>query len=1167
MKFSPIRSRVLAFCLGFLPIMASHAITPLDIADSPISVSVAPKPNVMLLLDSSYSMRNLNWPTDFSPKTKYDLWCGNCTKNDRWEAADPFLNTAEINKGFYRYYEHNAGSHQCTAPATPAGTGIPVMGVSKTNSDIIRCLYIPDGTYFVITGNYLNYLFSTYGTTHEYDTTSAKPGTQYTSRDLTVDVLGKPIIPRDYRVDSVSRVIKDNILTINGVKFGLAKFNGGSGADVLADCGSNEPDIGDPIDYGAVIDSDYKPNDSTPLASALYEMTRYFRGMKSFTNGSKHKSPITSACQSNFTIVLTDGLSAATADLQWPENSTENTQKGDPELCGSGKVTCDGNTAPDWDNEHPTEPDVFAPFEKFSDGSFIDFPSTSEDGKRIFVDDVALFAYDIDMKTGGSYDDEPYAQQNMRTVTVGFGLDVQALKDAAYYGNGSKTDSIGENDSSFYFNANNEQELTKQLTKAINDIKLASQISSSSSVAASTGYYVSGSSLYQGLFNSENWTGHLKQYPINDDGSVGTAKLDAAEVLDTTYASSADSRKIFSYDPVGKKGITFDTNTGGLTDDQQKSLGNQFVIDYLRGNRTCEAAKGNTADCTDTVSTPNITYAFRDRENLLGPIVNSSPLFIPVPSSIYPDDWGTGSPETDACTADAGCYSHFKTDNSARKEMIYVGANDGMLHAFNAESLEEVFAYVPDAIIPKLGAYADPSHTHKFYVDGTPTVIDAYDSTKGWRTILVGSLNKGGQGIFALDITDVGNGTSTLTKEDVLWEFTDSYIDPDDANKNGKDLGYTYSRPAIIRMHNGKWVAVFGNGYNNTEDDGFANTTGYAVLYFVDLFTGKLLHSINTEKGLAADPANDITPYSQDNSRPNGLSGVTPIDINSDMIADYIYAGDIYGNMWRFDVTSATESNWSIYGKGSGPSAKEPIFVARHTSNPQSITTRPVVARASHYGIMLYFGTGSYLGIGDIKNTEVQTFYGLLDDPEGDDSKSTVETNLTKQSFETEKGVTFDKQSQDVRHYSSNASAGAYKSWYINLIEDTTAEGERVISTPVVRGAHQKRIIFVSIIPDANSCNGGGRSWLTELDARNGNATTEPVFDLSYDGKLSSLDNGTNEKIYNGWSQEGIQSTPTIIISGDKENKYMSNSKGGITNITEALPAASKGRQSWRQIK
>ncbi len=224
---------------------------------------------------------------------------------------------------------------------------------------------------------------------------------------------------------------------------------------------------------------------------------------------------------------------------------------------------------------------------------------------------------------------------------------------------------------------------------------------------------------------------------------------------------------------------------------------------------------------------------------------------------------------------------------------------------------------------PNLSLLTSTTYTHKFYVDGTATAGDAFFNND-WHTILVGSLDKGGPGIYALDVTDPSSFSEASPTNLLLWEFTDS---------TDADLGYTYSHPAIVRMANGKWAAVFGNGYNNTTADGHASTTGRAVLYIAFINEGRDGVWTSGTDYIKIDTKVGST------TTPNGLATVDPVDLNGDNIVDAIYAGDLQGNMWKFDVSNTNSAQWKVaYGTASVPA---PLFTAsRLTPAPPAIVSR-----------------------------------------------------------------------------------------------------------------------------------------------------------------------------------------------------------------------------------
>ncbi|MGH8471297.1 MAG: pilus assembly protein, partial [Gammaproteobacteria bacterium] len=477
-------------------------------------------------------------------------------------------------------------------------------------------------------------------------------------------------------------------------------------------------------------------------------------------------------------------------------------------------------------------------------------------------------------------------------------------------------------------------EIADTLGAVLQDIQ--GRAGSASSIALNSTSLRAGSSVYQARFDSTDWSGQLLSIPILSDGTLGTADWDAA--LKLAGQDYDTGRKIVTFKPLARTGA-------------------RFRWASLEPAQTVELEKNPSTSLPDGLGSQRLDYlrgkdvaGMRLRAKKLGDIVHSSPAFVGAPIYRYPDRW----PDTGARAApeNAAPYSMFKSSNSTRKPLVYAGANDGMLHAFDADPTagEEVFAYVPAAVYKNLNQLTNPTYAHRFFVDGAPTVGDAFFGGS-WHTVLVGGLRAGGQAIYALDITDPP-GDETAAAAKVLWEFNDvEGLLPSDPDYGDKDLGDTFSEPNIVRLHNGEWAAVFGNGYNNTENDPLQpqpfSTTGNAVLYIVNIETGELIKKIDTGVGKAQDPKN-VTPANQ---LPNGLATPAPIDTNGDSIVDYIYAGDLFGNLWKFDVSSADKNLWQVLGPSGGP-----LFVAcagtgtqcttAGASNlRQPITTRPQVGR------------------------------------------------------------------------------------------------------------------------------------------------------------------------------------------------------------------------------
>ncbi|MGH9904621.1 MAG: pilus assembly protein, partial [Pyrinomonadaceae bacterium] len=377
-----------------------------------------------------------------------------------------------------------------------------------------------------------------------------------------------------------------------------------------------------------------------------------------------------------------------------------------------------------------------------------------------------------------------------------------------------------------YVFANQPDKMVAGLTNAFNDI--INRTSSASSVAANSTSLNTGSHIYQARYTSGDWSGQLLSYSISTSGVINPiAEWDTGQLINS---QTPGSRVILTYNDaplLGQPdGIPFqwlnlnlaqqsalNTNASGTLD-----LAGLPRLNWIRGDSTNESPSG---------------LAFRKRAtSKLGDIINSNPAYVGPPNAGYPD----------------ASYATFRSANSSRKPIIYVGANDGMMHAIDASctpsalactptasSGKEVMAYIPRPVYKNLSKLTSPNYNglpsaHRYFIDGTPTFADVQIGG-AWKTILVGGLGAGGQGIYALDVTDPSNFSEGNASSIALWEFTDQH---------DKDLGYTFSQPQVAKMANGKWAVIFGNGYNNSESDGASttSTTGRAVLYILFIEQG-----------------------------------------------------------------------------------------------------------------------------------------------------------------------------------------------------------------------------------------------------------------------------------------------------------------------------------------
>ncbi|GLW61559.1 hypothetical protein Hthe01_19080 [Hydrogenophilus thermoluteolus] len=617
-----------------------------------------------------------------------------------------------------------------------------------------------------------------------------------------------------------------------------------------------------------------------------------------------------------------------------------------------------------------------------------------------------------------------------------------------------------------YFLVQNPLRLKETLKRALETV--VERTASAGNVTSNSTSFTSDSLVFQSIFNTVNWSGDLIAYPITASGISPTLSWKASD-----HVPIPATRKLFTRS--GGSAVPF--LWSNLSSSDQGLLGSSSIVDYLRGERSQEQQFGGT-------------LRNRASQNVLGDIIHSSPYYVK---------------ETDT---------------------VYVGANDGMLHAFNASNGEELFAYIPSALIPKLKNLSQPNYTHDYFVDGD--IVVSNRSQTGGRNYLVATLGRGGKGLFGLDVTNP-NGFST---SDVKWECFDSGGTVVACNGD-PDLGYMLGRSVIAKMNNGDWAVIVGNGYNST--------SGKAVLYIFDLATGAVIKKIDT--GVAGD---------------NGLAPPAVVDEDNDGDVDVIYAGDLKGNVWKFDVSSTNTNQWkSAFMSGATP---QPFFVAMDSAgNPQPITAQitvavnPVPDDPNYNKRYLFFGTGSYFRSGDPGDPQVQSWYGLID--EG--TPITGRSDLKQRSIESE--GTFD--GKPVRTFGA-ASAGdmvGKKGWFVDF---TTRPGERIVTASKLFTGAEPVLIASSIIPKSDPCLPGGDGFVNAINPFTGGRLTYGFFDLNDNKDFS--DDTLNDKPIGGVDLGvGMPSEPVIV--GDR--LVVGGSKGTVESVRINVGVQPfKGRISWREI-
>ncbi len=880
---------------------------------------------------------------------------------------------------------------------------------------------------------------------------------------------------------------------------------------------------------------------STPLRTALNRTGKYFEGITG-DSGSKPlfgvnpspASPILASasggeCQQNFTLLMTDGF--------WNDAYS-----------GVGNTDTDGAGA--WDGQ------------------------SYADGYSDTLADVAMNYYERDLATSltdkvpvlTGVDEAPH--QHMVTYGIGFGVNgtltanptdpeaaftwpfavadsretIDDLRHAAWNGRGS------------FLNSRNPDTLIDALEDAISD--LSSRLGVASAVAFNSTNLRIGSLIFQARFNASFWSGELDAYEIGLD-TDGKAELTlewSAHDLLSDRDLDADPRTVITYN--GTKGIPFafpaayNTPTAnelstnqikdllaqspkgyGATSAADKALNQSFgtrIVNYLRGDFTNE--KGGTG-----------TKEFRFRGgNRLGDVVQSGPVYVGAPDAYYPE------------TLESTAYSTFLSAKAGRPERVYAGGNDGGLHAFDAASGKEMMFYLPQLVfdgtaVNGVGRLAQTSYTHRYYVDLTPTVgdvfIKGFGASKSWHTVLVGGLRGGGNGLFVLDITD-GSFSESSADDLVLFEYTDT------------NLGYTYSKPQIARMADGSWVAIFGNGYN-------ANGDGKAKLYILDLDT-KTAKIIDT--GVGSKPASASSTCTSAGADCNGLATPALVDLNGDAIIDRVYAGDLKGNLWAFDVSSSDKANWKSAYTSGGAGTPKPLFVAKDgtggSANVQPITVKPAIARhpdqkssSTSPNLMVYFGTGQYLVASDTTSTAKQTFYGVWDGGSYDLTRS----NLTAQTITT---ATHTGTGTTVRLVSDNAvtydKATAKHGWYMDL----PTSGERVFVDATVLGDY---VFFNTGIPSTDLCSGGGAGWRMVVDAVNGGEPDYVAVDVDGDYLFTSADSVGSDAV-SGLSTVDLPTGDGFLIFEGGALRVSSTTSVPEIDAVQPTQAVAPRRTSWSNV-
>lgn len=627
--------------------------------------------------------------------------------------------------------------------------------------------------------------------------------------------------------------------------------------------------------------------------------------------------------------------------------------------------------------------------------------------------------------------------------------------------------------------------LRDSLARAFNTILERS--AAAGNVSANSTFITTDSAVFQATFNSANWSGDLAAFPVAAAG-VGAVPLWRASAALPAH----DQRRLFTTNATTNPStVSFDW--AGLSTAQRSLFGTddtvrQQLVNYLRGDASGELRHGGTLRNRPTT--------------VLGDIIHSSPVYV--------------------------------ADNNT----VFVGSNSGFLHAFNASTGVEQFAFAPSGLLQHMRTLADPAYDHRFFVDGEIAVSQRAQT--GGRNILVGFLGRGGRGLFALDVTNPANFGASGDASRALWEATGS-ADP--------DMGFLLGRPVIARVRGSGGATtvdavIFGNGYNSVN--------GSAVLYIKNLRTGALIRRIDTLVGSVASP--------------NGLAS-PGLALDGNGVVQFAYAGDLQGNVWKFDLSHSNSNQWGSYHRsGSTP---VPFFVAQNDQGELQPITAPItvetntVAGDPNFGRrFLFFGTGSYMANTDPADRRVQSFYGLIDEGAQITGRAVLRQRRIDQVG------TFAGRTVRTFELATAGDMAGRRGWFFDWTEPPhppgTARGERVVSAARLLPTIVPSLAVSSIIPVVGDpCEPGGTGFLNLLDPFTGGGITVGLLDVNRDDRFTDDLLGTR---FIASFDPGIGLLSEPVLVGDRLVVGGSLAQVADVRVQRPLAAGLRGRISWREI-
>lgn len=792
------------------------------------------------------------------------------------------------------------------------------------------------------------------------------------------------------------------------------------------------------------------PNGGTPLREALSRAGRYYAGKSDginngMINTTTRPDPVQFSCQQNFTILSTDGY--------WNSNNGDNLTGGDI----------------------LNEDNVNSGFSTRASGAF----DGALNGASSTLSDVAMYYYKTDLRPTGtlgaggvdvSENNVPISAlnqnqaQHMVTYAIALGLDgflnytkdydkgtnqdfeniKKGISGACSWTTGvcnwpvPQADTLSAIDDLWhatvngrgkYFSAQNTNDIVAGLTEALSNLIV--QTGASAAAATSSPNITSGDNfLYYTTYRTSKWDGEIAARVIDPSSGVisNTDLWSARTLLNGRVGQSTDTRNMyylrnttgttelrnFNFASMNATERGYFSNkcaTGSLSQCGDLGLLERVavdtgvsLIDYLRGQRANEI-NGSGADF------------YREREFILGDIVNTSPVFV----GESRNQW-----------TDVG-YAAFAATTASRTKALYVGANDGQIHAFNATTGQELWSIVPSQVMSKMWKLADLTYptSHDFFVDGPISVSDAQIGGN-WRTVLISGMGAGSKGYVAIDVT---NPNSPVP----LWEFCTT---AGACSRTDNELGLTFGNPIITkRSFDGQWVAYLSAGYDNA--------TGRGVVYEVSLATGATLRKLVTGTGTPASPA--------------GVAKINTFydNFSQNNTATILYAGDLDGNVWKWDLTNSAATTAQKLGE-----------VRDASGNVQPITVKPEIGKINGFPV-LFFGTGRYLNFADYSTSSIQTVYAVKDN-NMNNGNFRLNAGMVGQTI-TSTGIVSQSTTNGV-NWDSNLG------WYFDLVSQV---GERVnIDASLALGT----LNVISNVPGNTTCTAGGNAWYYQVNFLNGGA-------------------------------------------------------------------------------